>query len=129
MFPYEIRKEMETNTYEKLYAMRDKFAEEIDLKKTVEHQDKRTATLPKTVNHIKKIYPASTLSMQKKFNKGFYEKSQGNAFQLMSLMDGRLEKAREDTEMALMKDKGGKQSFKSKIFNTQKKIYKEYDRI
>lgn len=96
----------------------------------MENMDSFTAHIAKTINHMGTIFPQATLHYRKRVNKDFNERANKNPFKIMSLMDGRLEKGREDTERKKLEaDPTLKRSYKSVIHNTKREIFREHDRI
>ena len=126
-FPPETKQEMENAVYGKLQKLREKLQAQNQMKRKVELMDYQTANLARTMNHMQQIYPLSNLSMQKKMNRNYNEKANGNALKIMALMNGENERLREETEVKLRQErKAAKQSFKSVIHNKQKLIFQEY---
>lgn len=100
-FPPETKRELERAAYTKLHKLREKLQSQNHMKKKVELMDYQTANLANTMNHMQQIYPLSTLSLQKKLNKNYTEKANGNSLKIMTLMNGENERLREETEMKL----------------------------
>lgn len=79
--------------------------------------DIKTRSLAQTLNHMNNIYPLSNLSLKKKFNNAYNERSENNSTKILTLMNGGQEKLREDTEK-MLRQANSNPSYKSKIYNT-----------
>ena len=91
--------------YNKLFMFREKMLLENQKKRNIEGMDNVTASMANTVDHMQRIYPGSTLSYQKKANKLLREKAQNNSLKIVSLMDGRRESHREQSEIKIHNEK------------------------
>lgn len=93
--------------------------------------DPLTRKFAQTINHLSTIYPSSTLDLHKKLvTRNYNEKTDCNPLKIMTLMNGRSERQRETTEAMKQKaEKVSLKSFKSEIYNKQKKIYRVFGRM
>jgi len=107
---------MESVCYGKLYKLRDTLKRGDENKTAMENMDSRTQHFAKTMSHIQHIYPKSTLAYQKRMNQDLVERSKNNPMQMITLMDGRQERSREEIEQKRLRELPNRQqSYKSVI--------------